>query len=268
MSRIADRFETLAQEQRAALITFMTAGFPDLASSQRVLNTLAENGADIIELGMPFSDPVADGPIIQKAGQQAIDGGQTVAKTLEMVRCFRRHDQKTPIVLMGYCNPVYHFGIEAFLEQAQAVGVDGLIIVDLPAEHSDMLCQPAAKRGLDFIGLTTPTTDDARLAVVLENASGFVYYVSVAGVTGGQAPDLTQVVANVKRLKAASSLPVAVGFGVRTAQQAHDIAQFSDGVVVGSALVELLTKAETPDEGIEQVKALTMALAEGIKSAR
>lgn len=261
MSRITDRFDMLAQEQRAALVTFMTAGFPDLETSQQVLETLSESGADVIELGMPFSDPVADGPTIQKAGQHAIDGGQTMTKTLEMVRRFRKRDQRTPIILMGYCNPVYHFGIDAFLDQAKAVGVDGLLIVDLPAEHSDMLCQPAAERGLNFIALTTPTTDKARLPTVLESASGFIYYVSVAGVTGGQAPDLVQVKAKVEALKAVSSMPVAVGFGVRTPEQAREIAQFSDGVVVGSALVELLAQAKTPAEGVEKMRELTKALA-------
>lgn len=263
MSRISHRFERLAAQQRTALITFMTAGFPDLATSQRVLETLAEGGSDVIELGMPFSDPVADGPTIQKAGHQALKNGQTVAKTLGMVQQFREAGYDTPIVLMGYCNPIYRYGIEAFLDDAKAAGADGLLIVDLPSEHRDMICQPARQRGLDFIPLTTPTTDAARLPAVLENTSGFIYYASMTGVTGGVAPDPADIEANVKRLKAASTMPVAVGFGVRTAEQVQAISQFSDGVIVGSALMEALAEAVTPEVGVAQVKALMGVLVEG-----
>lgn len=268
MNRITACFERLAAENRAALITFVMAGDGGAEKAQAVLDALPAAGADIIELGMPFSDPVADGPSIQMAGQRALDNGHRMADTLEQVRRFRAHDNTTPIVLMGYGNTIYFHGVEAFIRQAKGVGVDGLIIVDIPAEHDAMLAAPARLQGLDVIQLATPTTDDVRLPSVLQNSSGFLYYVSIAGVTGSQAPDVVRVRQAVERLKMKTDTPVAVGFGVRSAEQAAEIGAFSDGVVVGSALVEAQAKGHTVIEAVENVRALTASLAEGVYRAR
>lgn len=236
-TRIEKRFAELKQQGRAALVTFVTAGDPDYATSLEIIKGLPKAGADLIEFGMPFTDPMADGPAIQAAGLRALKSGQTTKKTLQMVREFRKADDATPVVLMGYYNPLYAYGVEKFLTDAKAAGVDGLIIVDLPPEEDDELCIPAIKAGINFIRLATPTTDDRRAPTVLKNTSGFVYYVSVLGITGTKAPDLASVKANVTRLKKHTSLPIAVGFGVKTAEQARIIARDADGVVVGTALV-------------------------------
>jgi tryptophan synthase alpha chain len=242
-TRIDARFAALRKEKRPALITFVTAGDPDLETSAAILGGLSKAGADIIELGMPFSDPMADGPAIQASSQRALKAGQTLAKTLEMVRDFRAHDTTTPIVLMGYYNPIYVYGNDRFVADAKAAGVDGLIVVDVPPEADDELCLPAVKAGLNFIRLATPTTDKARLPVVLKNTSGFVYYVSITGITGAAAPIVNDVHNQVRNIKSETDLPVVVGFGVRTGEQAKAIAKGADGVVVGSALVTAIEKS-------------------------
>jgi tryptophan synthase alpha chain len=236
-TRIDTKFAALRKENRSALVTFITAGDPDFETSLEIIKGLPKAGADVIEFGMPFTDPMADGPAIQAAGLRALAGGQTMKRSLELLRAFRKADNETPVVLMGYYNPIYVYGVEKFLSDAKAAGVDGLIVVDLPPEEDEELCLPALKAGLNFIRLTTPTTDDARAPAVFTNTSGFVYYVSVLGITGTKAPDLASVKANVIRLKAHTTLPVCVGFGVKTAAQARAIAEDADGVVVGSALV-------------------------------
>lgn len=241
-TRIARRFKLLKAEGRAALVTFITAGDPDLATCRELLKRLPKAGADVIELGMPFSDPMADGPAIQASSQRALKAGQTMVKTLDLVREFRERDQETPIVLMGYYNPIYVFPAERFLKEAKAAGVDGLIVVDLPPEADDELCLPARKIGIDFIRLATPTTDDRRLPTVLTNSSGFLYYVSITGITGTATPDFTAVGREVKRIKKATELPVAVGFGVKEAAHARELAKVAEGVVVGSVLVDTIAK--------------------------
>ncbi len=242
-TRIDMRFAALKKQNRPALITFITAGDPDLETSKAILHDLAKAGADIIELGMPFSDPMADGPAIQASSQRALKAGQNMIKTLQMVRDFRARDDATPIVLMGYYNPIYVYGNERFIKDAKAAGVDGLIVVDVPPEADDELCLPALKAGLNFIRLATPTTDKDRLPVVLKNTSGFVYYVSITGITGAAAPVVNEVHQHVKRIKAATPLPVVVGFGVRTGEQARAISKGADGVVVGSAIVSGIEKS-------------------------
>ncbi len=237
-TRIDRRFAALKAEGRAALVTFVMAGDPDYDTALAIAKALPGAGADLIELGMPFTDPMADGPAIQAAGVRALAAGQTMVKTLALVRAFRAGDDATPIVLMGYYNPIYVYGVDKFLADAKAAGVDGLIVVDLPPEEDVELCLPALKAGLNFIRLATPTTDDKRLPAVLTNTSGFVYYVSVAGITGAAAPDPAKVGEAVARIKRHTTLPVAVGFGVRTAAAAAAIARGADGVVVGSALVD------------------------------
>ncbi len=238
MTRIEKRFASTKASGRAALVTFITAGDPNPGSSLELLKSLPGAGADIIEIGMPFTDPMADGPAIQAASLRALKAGQTLAKTLEMVREFRKHENETPVILMGYFNPIYRYGTTRFLEDARCAGVDGLIVVDLPPEEDRELCLPAVKAGLNFIRLATPTTDNARLEKVLTNASGFVYYVSITGVTGSAAPDPAQVAGHVHRIKDCTDLPVAVGFGVKTPDQVRAIADAgADGVVVGSAIV-------------------------------
>src|SRR6478609_5268071 len=239
-TRIERRFAALKAEGRAALVTFTMAGDPDYETSLAIAKALPKAGADLIELGMPFTDPMADGPAIQAAGLRALKSGQRMTKTLAMVRELRKENDETPIVLMGYYNPIYIYGSERFLADAKSAGVDGLIVVDLPPEEDDELCLPALKAGLNFIRLATPTTDDNRLSTVLTNTSGFVYYVSITGITGAAAPDTTKVTAAVARIKRHTKLPVAVGFGVRTAEHARAIAEGADGVVVGSALVDAL----------------------------
>jgi tryptophan synthase alpha chain len=242
-TRIEKRFAKLKQENRPALVTFVTAGDPDLETSRAIIEGLPGAGADVIEVGMPFSDPMADGPPIQASGQRALKAGQNMHKTLALVRDFRLKDSETPIVLMGYYNPIYVYGNERFLDDAVAAGVDGLIVVDLPPEADDELCVPAIARGLNFIRLATPTTDDQRLPTVLQNTSGFVYYVSITGITGAAAPVATDVGRHVARIKKATALPVAIGFGVKTPQQAKELAKHGDGVVVGSAIVNRIAES-------------------------
>jgi tryptophan synthase alpha chain len=239
-TRIPDRFAANAAQGRASLVTFITAGDPDPATSLALVKALPGAGADVIEIGMPFSDPMADGPAIQLSSLRALKAGMNLAGTLDLVRAFRENDQTTPIVLMGYYNPLYVYGVARFIEAAKIAGVDGLIVVDLPPEEDDELCLPASKAGLNFIRLATPTTDDKRLPVVLKNASGFVYYVSINGITGTQTPDFGQVSTAVARIKRHTTLPIAVGFGVKTPDHAAAIAKGADGVVVGSALVEAI----------------------------
>lgn len=246
-TRIDRRFAELKAAGRSALVTFVTAGDPDHETSRAILNGLAGAGADVIELGMPFSDPMADGPSIQASSQRALKGGETVRKTLELVREFRKSDDTTPIVLMGYFNPIYVYPTDAFLVDAEAAGVDGLIIVDVPPEADDELCLPAMAHNINFIRLATPTTDEKRLGAVLQNTSGFLYYVSIMGITGTAVPDPADVRARVEKIRARTHLPVAVGFGVKTPQQARDIAATGDGVVVGSALVNAITESLDPD---------------------
>ncbi|MGD0639217.1 MAG: tryptophan synthase subunit alpha [Roseiarcus sp.] len=242
-TRIDRRFAALNAQRRAALVTFVMAGDPDAATSLAIVKALPKAGADVIEIGMPFTDPMADGPAIQAAGLRALHGGQTLRKTLALVRDFRVEDADTPVVLMGYYNPIYVYGVDAFLRDADAAGVDGLIVVDLPPEEDEELCLPALKAGLNFIRLATPTTDDQRLPAVLANTSGFVYYVSITGITGSAAPDASRVGEAVARIKRHTDLPVAVGFGVKDAASAAGIAAKADGVVVGSALVDALRAA-------------------------
>ncbi|MDQ0301999.1 tryptophan synthase subunit alpha [Ancylobacter polymorphus] len=239
-TRIETRFRACAAEGRAALVTFVTAGDPDHDTSLALLKALPAAGADIIELGVPFTDPMADGPAIQAAGLRALAAGQTLAKTLAMVKTFRESDDTTPLVLMGYYNPVYVYGVERFLTDAKAAGVDGLVVVDLPPEEDGELCLPALAAGLDFIRLATPTTDDKRLPAVLAHTAGFVYYVSITGITGAAQADPDAVGRAVARIKRHTTLPVAVGFGVKTPESAAAIAANADGVVVGSALIDAL----------------------------
>jgi tryptophan synthase alpha chain len=272
-TRIERRFATLKAEGRAALVTFTMAGDPDYETSLAIAKALPKAGADVIELGMPFTDPMADGPAIQAAGLRALKAGQRMTKTLALVREFRKVDDETPIVLMGYYNPIYIYGNERFLADAKAAGVDGLIVVDLPPEEDEELCLPTLKSGLNFIRLATPTTDDKRLPTVLTNTSGFVYYVSITGITGAAAPDTAKVATAVARIKRHTKLPVAVGFGVRSAEQARAIAEGTDGVVVGSALVDVLRQSldKNGKAGPGTVKAvaeLVSALAQGVRAAR
>lgn len=245
-TRIDRRFAALKTEGRAALVTFVTAGDPDLETSRQILLGLPGAGADVIELGMPFSDPMADGPAIQASSLRALKAGQKMRDTLALVRELRKTDNDTPVVLMGYYNPIYVYPGEAFLDDAAAAGVDGLIVVDVPPEADDELCLPAVERGLNFIRLATPTTDAKRLPAVLKNTSGFVYYVSITGITGAAAPDINDVHQQVGRIKTATHLPVCVGFGVRTAEQASAIGKYADGVVVGSAIVGAIEKTLGP----------------------
>jgi tryptophan synthase alpha chain len=271
-SRIDKRFAALKKEGRAGLVTFVTAGDPDYETAKKILFGLPKAGADIIELGMPFSDPMADGPAVQAAGLRALKAGQNQKKTLQMVSEFRAVDQDTPIVLMGYVNPIYVYPTEKFLDDAKAAGVDGLIIVDAPPEMDDEMCLPAVARGLNFIRLATPTTDAKRLPAVLANTSGFVYYVSITGITGAATPDPTDVHAQVARIKKSTKLPVAVGFGVRTPEQVKAIAAGADAVVVGSALVTTIEKSldsqghatkNTVPDILDLVKSLAAALRKG-----
>ena len=272
-TRIDARFAALRNEGRAALMAYIMAGDPDYDGFLAILRALPRAGADMIEVGMPFTDPMADGPSVQAAGQRALKSGQTMKKTLAAMRAFRAGDATTPLILMGYYNPIYVYGVERFLADAKAAGVDGLIIVDLPPEEDAELCLPALKAGLNFIRLATPTTDDRRLPAVLANTSGFVYYVSITGITGSAAPDPREVAEAVARIKRHTALPVCVGFGVRTAEQARVIAQGADGVVVGSALVETLSKSLGPDGKATPATAASVAgvvrdLAGGVRVAR
>jgi len=263
MTRIDDRFKALRAEGRKAFVSFVMAGDPDPETSLALIRGLPGAGVDVIELGMPFTDPMADGPAIQRAGQRALAAGQTMDRTLAMVRAFREGDATTPIVLMGYYNPIYARGVDRFLAEAQAAGIDGLIIVDLPPEEDEELCLPAQAAGLNFIRLATPTTDDRRLPKVLTNTSGFVYYVSITGITGAAEANAAAVAPEVARIKAATDLPVCVGFGVKTPQGAAAIAGIADGAVVGSAIVERIGAGDSP----ESVLAFVRGLAEAAHSA-
>ncbi|MGN6411118.1 MAG: tryptophan synthase subunit alpha [Nitrobacter sp.] len=272
-SRIDTRFAELRKQGRAAFVTFLMAGDPDPATSLAIIQALPEAGADVIEIGMPFTDPMADGPAVQAAGRRALDAGMTLAKTLQMIRDFRKSDGSTPVVLMGYYNPIYIYGVERFLVDAKAAGVDGLIVVDLPPEEDSELCIPAMKAGLNFIRLATPTTDDKRLPAVLANTSGFVYYVSITGITGSAAADSAAVAAAVGRIKRHTDLPVCVGFGIRTPEAARGIAEGADGAVVGSALVDVLSRSldaegKATAKTVNAVAGLVASLAEGVRSAR
>jgi len=271
-TRIESAFARLKAEGRAGLISFVTAGDPDFGTSLKILEGLPKAGADIIEVGMPFTDPMADGPAIQASSLRALKGGQTMKKTLALLSEFRMKDDATPIVLMGYYNPIYIYGVERFLADAKSAGADGLIVVDLPPEHDDELCLPAMEAGLNFIRLATPTTDDKRLPKVLSNTTGFVYYVSVLGITGTKVPDVGRVIANVARIKRHTTLPVAVGFGVKSAKQAEAIAQGADAVVVGSALINsiagtLTISGSATQKTVGAVLALTSEIAQGVRQA-
>jgi tryptophan synthase alpha chain len=269
MSRIESRFKALGQQGRAGLITFITAGDPDRTTAQQILDGLPAAGADLIELGLPFSDPMADGPVIEAASHRALKGGASLAVTLEMVRDFRSKDQDTPIILMGYYNPIYAHGVERFARDAAASGVDGLIIVDLPPEEAEELAGPARRSGIDVIYLTAPTTDEARLPLVLAHASGFVYYVSIAGITGAGAATSQSVTAAIERLRRHTDLPLAVGFGIKTAAQVAEIGQLADAAVVGSAIVSRIAAGldadNRPHEGLaEEILAFVRELADGL----
>jgi tryptophan synthase alpha chain len=263
MTRIASTFERLHRDGRRAFVAYIMAGDPDAATSSEILRGLPDAGVDVIELGIPFTDPMADGPTIQLAGQRALEAGQTLARTLDMVRAFRRGDDSTPIVLMGYFNPIYSRGVARFLEEAREAGVDGLIVVDLPPEEDDELCIPARAVGLDFIRLATPTTDDRRLPRVLQNTSGFLYYVSITGITGAAAARSADVGPEVARIKRQTDLPLVVGFGVKTAEAAREVASVADGVVVGSAIVDRIGRGDPPDS----VLAFVAELAAGAHAA-
>ena len=271
-SRIESRFRALKTDRRAGLVTFTMAGDPDIETSLAILQALPAAGADIIELGMAFTDPMADGPAVQAAGLRALKAGVTLEDMLAMVAAFRRADEATPIVLMGYYNPIYTYGVERFIGAAMAAGVDGLIVVDLPPEEDAELCLPASARGLDFIRLATPTTDAARLPAVLANTSGFIYYVSITGITGTAVPSRDAVAAAVKRLRNATPLPIAVGFGVRDAATAAAIARSADAVVVGSAIVEALRlsldgEGRATSQTVQAVTTLVRTLADGVANA-
>ena len=271
-TRIDARFAQLAKEGRSAFVTYVMAGDPDPATSLEVINALPKAGADVIELGIPFTDPMADGPSIQAAGLRALKVGMTLKKTLELVHGFRKDDNTTPLVLMGYYNPIYIYGVDKFLADAKSAGVDGLIVVDLPPEEDTELCIPALKAGLNFIRLATPTTDDKRLPAVLANTSGFVYYVSVTGITGGASADSKVVGDAVARIKRHTDLPVCVGFGIRTPDAARAIAERADGSVVGTALVDALrgsldAEGRATSKTVNAVTELAAALAQGVRSA-
>lgn len=269
-ARIAARFAALKAEKRAALVTFITAGDPNQDTSLAVLKALPSAGADLIEVGMPFTDPMADGPAIQRANLRALKSGATTKKTLAMVKAFRDGDQNTPIILMGYYNPIHAYGVPAFLKDAKGAGADGLIVVDVPPEEDPEIGAPARAAGLSFVRLATPTTDDKRLPQVLTNSSGFLYYVSIAGITGAAKPDVSAVSAAVSRIRKKTSMPIVVGFGIRSAAQAEAIAGIADGAVVGSALVDCIGDgaAKKPAEVVASVTALTKELAAGVRKAR
>jgi tryptophan synthase alpha chain len=272
-TRIDRRMAKVKAEGRPALVTYFMSGDPDYDTALSIMKALPKAGSDIIEMGMPFSDPMADGPAIQAAGLRALKGGQTLVKTLEMARDFRAGDDETPIVLMGYYNPIYSHGVDRFLADAKASGIDGLIVVDLPPEMDEELCIPAVKAGINFIRLATPTTDDKRLPKVLQNTSGFVYYVSMTGITGSALADTAKVAAAVTRIKSHTDLPVCVGFGVKTAEQARVIGASADGVVVGTAIVNAVAnvlgpKGEKTADPAEAVATLVSGLAQGVHSAR
>ena len=267
-TRIDKRFAELMKQKRAALVTFVTAGDPDLETSRKILFGLPLAGADVIEVGMPFSDPMADGPAIQASSLRALKAGQTMKKTLALVAAFRKVDADTPIVLMGYYNPIYVYSNEKFLADAVAAGVDGLIVVDVPPEADDELCLPAVKKGLNFIRLATPTTDAKRLPAVLSNTSGFLYYVSITGITGAATPQANDVHVQIARIKKSTTLPVVVGFGVKTPEQARALAKGADGVVVGSAFVSAIQDSLGPgDRTTEKTVPAVLELAASLSRA-
>ena len=263
MTRIDAKFAELKANEKKAFVAYVMAGDPNYDTSLEIVKGLPAAGVDIIELGLPFTDPMADGPTIQLAGQRALEAGMSLEKTLDMVRDFRLIDDITPIVLMGYYNPIYSYGVTKFLDNAKSAGIDGMIVVDLPPEEDGELCIPAQKAGLNFIRLATPTTDNKRLPKVLSNTSGFLYYVSITGITGAAAADASDVAPEVARIKAATDLPIIVGFGIRTPQNAHDIASVADGAVVGSAIVDQIGTGKSPAEVLTFVK----SLADGAHSA-
>jgi tryptophan synthase alpha chain len=263
MTRIDATFERLAREEKKAFVAYIMAGDPNYDVSSDLMAGLPTAGVDIIELGLPFTDPMADGPTIQLAGQRALEAGMTLNKTLDMARHFRKTDNQTPIVLMGYYNPIYNHGVDQFLSDAKEAGIDGLIIVDLPPEEDDELCIPAQAAGLNFIRLATPTTDDARLPAVLANTSGFVYYVSITGITGAAEAQTTDVAPEVARIKAKTDLPVVVGFGIKTPEASNAIAKIADGAVVGSAIITELNSGKS----VSEVLAFVASLADGVHTA-
>jgi tryptophan synthase alpha chain len=263
MTRIDQKFASLRASGKKAFVSYIMAGDPDVATSLAVMKGLPGAGVDIIEIGLPFTDPMADGPTIQLAGQRALEGGMTLDKTLDMVMKFRKDDNTTPIVLMGYYNPIYSRGVDLFLTQAKAAGIDGLIVVDLPPEEDDELCIPAQKAGLNFIRLATPTTDDNRLPKVLQNTSGFVYYVSITGITGAAAPQAVDVAPEVARIKSQTDLPVIVGFGITTPEAAEAMASIADGCVVGSAIVKDIADGKPVAEVLARVAALAAGAKRG-----
>ncbi|MCP1337220.1 tryptophan synthase subunit alpha [Futiania mangrovi] len=272
-TRIGRRFAQLKEEGRAALVTFVTAGDPDRDTSMAIVKGLPAAGADVIELGVPFTDPMADGPSIQAAGLRALKAGQTLKRTLAMVREFREGDGETPLILMGYYNPIYVYGVEAFLKDAKDAGVDGLIVVDLPPEEDAELCIPSRAAGIDFIRLATPTTDDRRLPKVLTNTGGFLYYVSMTGITGSKSADSGAVGREVARIKRHTDLPVAVGFGIKTPEAAAAIAEVADGAVVGSAIVDVIARGLDADGKakpglVEEALDFVARLADGVRGAR
>jgi len=273
VSRIEKRFAALKAEGRAGLVAYLTAGDPDLETSTRLFEGVAAAGADLIEIGMPFSDPMADGPLIQAAGMRALQSGMTLRKTLAMVAHLRTRDPDTPYVLMGYYNPIYRYGAEAFARDAVAAGVDGVILVDLPPEEEAEFAEPARRAGLDVVRLATPTSDAARLPKIVERASGFVYYVAIAGITGTRSADAANIAASVTRLRRFTQLPIAVGFGIRTPQQAAEVARAADAAVIGTALVQRLALNLNPDNSakpglVDAVLANVRSLGEGVRGAR
>nr|WP_267177746.1 tryptophan synthase subunit alpha [Sneathiella aquimaris] len=267
-TRIDRRFAALKEQGRSAFVTFVMAGDPDLETSLEIIRGLPKAGADIIEIGMPFTDPMADGVAIQQAGLRALASGTTLKATLDLIRAFRKGDNDTPIVLMGYYNPIFSYGVDAFLKDGKEAGIDGLIIVDLPSEEDAELCVPALDAGLNFIRLTTPTTDDVRLPTVLKNTSGFLYYVSIAGTTGAAAPEPADVAKSLERIRKATDMPIAVGFGIRAPEQAAAIAEIAEGVVVGSALVECVANAATKQDAVKATLALASDLSTGIRAVK
>jgi tryptophan synthase alpha chain len=270
-ARLDLRFRQLAAERRAALVPYIMAGDPDAETSSAILAALPAAGADIVELGMPFSDPIADGPAIQRAGRRALEANQTLPATLGIVNKFRAGDPDTPLILMGYYNPIYIYGVEPFLRDAKAAGVDGLIVVDCPPEEDDEICLPARRAGLAFVRLVAPTTSEDRLPAILDNAAGFVYFVSITGVTGAAAPDVKQVAEAVARLKRRTELPIAVGFGVKNAESARAIAETADGVAVGTSVVEAirlsLDGGAATSSTVAAVTELVNKLAQGVRAA-
>ena len=271
--RMDEKFAALKAEGRPALVTYFMAGDPDYDTALEIMKRLPGAGADIIELGAPFSDPMADGPSIQMAGQRALKAGHNLHRTIDMAREFRKVDQTTPIVMMGYYNPIYVYGVDRFLDDALDAGIDGLIVVDLPPEMDDELCIPALAKGVNFIRLATPTTDDRRLPTVLKNTSGFVYYVSMTGITGSALPDPSRIGAAVARIKSHTALPVCVGFGVKTAEHARLIGAAADGVVVGTAIVNEIANSLDSDgkataSTVSSVTDFVASLAEGVRAAR